>query len=142
MRKFVLIALYFFAMIFSFSPVFADNFYDNVDDIELVSSFETKNCFASYVMINGIKYLVKQKKDYKKQLAAVRDALAAFIAHDLAIAHDVYVVAAKKRIFLVKNGLIGQQRFILLHVEKRSENSAKVNIMRYVLSSNGLTHHP
>jgi hypothetical protein len=76
--------------------VIANNFYSNTDNIVLMSSFETKNCCASYVMIHGCKYLVKQKKAYKKQLAVVRDALAAYIAQDLAIAHHVYIIPSKK----------------------------------------------
>ena len=97
MRKFVRIALCCFTMMVPFaSRLLAKNFYDDKKNASLISTFETKNCFASYVMINGHKYLVKQKKDYKKQLAVVRDELAAYIAKDLLIAHKVYVIAFKK----------------------------------------------
>jgi hypothetical protein len=96
-RKLILDCVCFFIMSFFFTiNVRADNFYDDIDNSVLVDSFETKNCFASYVMIRGGKYLVKQKKVYKKQLAVVRDALAAYIAKDLAIAHHVYIIPSKK----------------------------------------------
>ena len=97
-RIFILGNLCFFIMtsFFAFN-VMANSFYSNTDNIVLMSSFETKNCCASYVMIHGCKYLVKQKKAYKKQLAVVRDALAAYIAQDLAIAHRVYVISSKKK---------------------------------------------
>lgn len=95
MRKFVRITLCFFIAAIS-SHLFSKSFYADTKKVILLSTFETKNCFASYVMINGRRYLVKQKKDYNKQLAVVRDALAAYIAKDLFIAHLVYVVASKK----------------------------------------------
>src|SRR4029077_11412230 len=68
-------------------------FYTGKEKITLLSTFETKNCYISYVIINGRKYLVKQKKDFKKQLAVVRDALAAYIAKDLGIAHEVDIIS-------------------------------------------------
>jgi hypothetical protein len=59
---------------------------------ELISTRETKNCFVSLVMINGTIYLVKQKKDPRKQLAVVRDALASYVAEDLGIAQHIAIV--------------------------------------------------
>lgn len=64
--------------------------------ISLLNTIETKNCFVSFVMINGHRYLIKQKKDYAKQIAVVRDALAAFLAKGLKIAHDVDIISFKK----------------------------------------------
>ena len=49
-------------------------------------------------MINSSTYLLKQKKDSKKQLAVVRDALSAYIAKDLNIAHQIYIVKSNKKI--------------------------------------------
>jgi hypothetical protein len=63
--------------------------------ITLINTIETKNCFVSYVMINGYRYLVKQKKADNKQIAVVRDALAAFIAKSLKIAHEVDIISFK-----------------------------------------------
>jgi hypothetical protein len=69
--------------------------YTGKEKATLVETRETKNCFVSYVMINGKKYLVKQKKEFKKQLAVIRDALAAWIAKDLNIAHEVDIIPCK-----------------------------------------------
>lgn len=60
--------------------------------MELISTRETKNCFVSLVKIGTIVYLVKQKKDPRKQLAVVRDALASYIAQDLEIAQLIAIV--------------------------------------------------
>jgi hypothetical protein len=66
--------------------------------ITLIETIETKNCFVSYVMIDGRRYLVKQKKEENKQIAVVRDALAAYVAKDLNIAHKVDVITFDKSI--------------------------------------------
>lgn len=63
--------------------------------VTLIKTVETRNCFVSYVKINGKQYLVKQKKDYKKQLAVVRDALSAWMAEFLNIAHRVDIISHK-----------------------------------------------
>jgi hypothetical protein len=63
--------------------------------VKLVNTIETKNCFVSYVMIKGKVYLLKQKKDPRKQLAVVRDALSAYIAECLGIAHQIDIVPSK-----------------------------------------------
>lgn len=60
--------------------------------ITLINTLETKNCFVSYVSINGVQYLVKQKKLSNKQISVVRDALAAYISRSLKIAHDVDII--------------------------------------------------
>jgi len=65
------------------------------ESIFLVSRLESKNSYISVVVVNGRKYLVKQKK-YGKHFAAVRDALSAYIAKDLAIAHSVKIISATK----------------------------------------------
>ena len=97
MRKLVRIALCVFVIpSFFFSFLLPKKFYDDKKNFSLISTFETKNCFASYVEIDDCTYLVKQKKDYDKQLAVVRDALAAYIAQALGIAHIVYVLSSKK----------------------------------------------
>ena len=62
----------------------------------LINTIETKNCFISYVMINNQRYLVKQKKADNKQIAVVRDALAAFLVRGLKIAHQVDIISFKK----------------------------------------------
>jgi len=63
----------------------------------LVNTIETKNCFVSYVLVNGKRYLIKQKKAENKQIAVVRDALAAFLAKSLNIAHKVDIISFKKK---------------------------------------------
>lgn len=65
---------------------------------ELISTRETKNCIVSLVTMNNVVYLVKQKKDSKKQLAVVRDALASYIAEDLHIAQHIAIVSSEKQI--------------------------------------------
>ncbi|HLJ30815.1 MAG TPA: hypothetical protein VKU36_00105, partial [Candidatus Babeliales bacterium] len=76
---------------FLFSKVSQD-IYTGIEDVTVISTLETKNCFISYVMINGKTYLLKQKKDFKKQLAVIRDALAAYVAAELRIAHRVEII--------------------------------------------------
>jgi hypothetical protein len=76
---------------FLFSKVSQD-IYTGIEDVTVVSTLETKNCFISYVTINGQIYLLKQKKDFKKQLAVIRDALAAYVAAELRIAHRVEII--------------------------------------------------
>src|SRR5438477_1975366 len=58
----------------------------------LINGFESKNSFISYVMIDGIMYLLKQKKTPSKQFCVVRDAFAAWIAQNLHIAHSVEII--------------------------------------------------
>jgi hypothetical protein len=60
----------------------------------LEGGFESKNAFINYVVINGVRYIVKQKKECKKTIISViRDALAAYIAKDLGVAHSVEIIA-------------------------------------------------
>lgn len=76
-----------FTMMFSI----AKNHY-SYKDIVLVSGFESKNSFISYITIDGAMYLLKQKKTPSKQFSVVRDAFAAWIAEDLHIAHSVEII--------------------------------------------------
>lgn len=73
-------------------------YFTGKEKTELISTRETKNCFVSLVKIDDIVYLVKQKKDPKKQLAVVRDALASYIARDLKIAQHIAIVPFDKTI--------------------------------------------
>jgi len=68
--------------------------YTGNEKIVLTGGFESTNAFISYVTINGHNYIIKQKKRSNSQLGAARDALAAYIAKDLNIAHAVAVIAA------------------------------------------------
>src|SRR5260221_3930335 len=64
------------------------------ETVYLEGGFESKNAFINYVVINGIRYIVKQKKACKKTIISViRDALAAYIAKDLGIAHSVEIIS-------------------------------------------------
>ena len=64
-----------------------------LEKVSLINTIETRNCYISYVTINGDTYLVKQKKEAKKLMAVVKDALAAWIAEPLNIAQHVYIIA-------------------------------------------------
>jgi len=66
--------------------------------VNLINTIETKNCFISYVLINGKRYLIKQKKADNKQISVVRDALAAYIAKSLKIAHEVDIISCEKEV--------------------------------------------
>ncbi len=66
------------------------------NNVTLLNVLESRNSFISYVMINGTRYVVKQKKDETKQLAIIRDALAAYIAQDLCIAHSAKIISSKE----------------------------------------------
>jgi hypothetical protein len=64
--------------------------------ITLINTIETRNCYISFVLVDKSRYLVKQKRANNKIIAVVRDALAAFLAKDLKIAHEVDVIHFKK----------------------------------------------
>lgn len=95
MRVFILLTSFFLG---SFTTsLFSKVQYTGKEEVTVVNRMETKHCFISYVMINGKTYLLKQKKDYKKQLSVVRDALSAYIAQTLkGIAHEISIIEAKK----------------------------------------------
>lgn len=76
------------------------------EDVSIVDSKETKNSYISYVTINETNYLIKQKKTLSKQFLVVRDALAAWIADDLQIAHSVYIIPSKQELPGKKNMLL------------------------------------
>lgn len=94
MRFFILLVA-FLCTVHSF--ILSKIYYTGKEKVSLLKTVEGKNCFVSYVQINEYIYLLKQKKDYKKQLAVVRDALAAYIAkglHD--IAHEILIIECTK----------------------------------------------
>jgi hypothetical protein len=95
-RSFILVIVSFFATtILSKSNKI---YFTGKEQTELISTRETKNCFVSLVKIGETVYLVKQKKDPRKQLAVVRDALASYIARDLEIAQLIAIVPFHKTI--------------------------------------------
>jgi hypothetical protein len=51
-----------------------------------------KHCFITFVSLGGTTYLVKQKKNTVSSVGVVTEALAAYIAKDLNIAHSVEVI--------------------------------------------------
>ena len=131
------------------SLVYSKIHYTGKEEVLLINTIETKNCFVSYVMINGHKYLLKQKKDYKKQLAVVRDALAAYIAKDLKIAHQVDVIESKKKITgKIKIRWPATLHTIALGETVRKQRNCKYNALRLrqlwaqapSFSEKGLTH--
>ncbi|HLW72984.1 MAG TPA: hypothetical protein VKR54_02965 [Candidatus Babeliales bacterium] len=97
-----------FTMIFS---LFSTIYYTGDEQVVLMSEFESKNSFISYVTINGYQYIIKQKKNIQKQMAAVRDALAAYIAQDLGIAHSVQIISVTQDIA----GKVNKQQPATLH---------------------------
>ncbi len=118
----------FFAVTFALSQDIADA---PKKVITFLHTVETKNCFVSYVTINGKKYIVKQKKEYKKQLAVVRDALSAWIAEVLGIAHRVDIVSDKTEF----TGKIKQHFPATLHTlapgkTVREQRNIKYNALR------------
>jgi hypothetical protein len=81
----------------SFATAYHKIHYTGKEVVTLLDTFETKNCFISYVLIDGHRYLLKQKKDARKQLAVVKDALAAYIAKKLNIAQRIIIIDANKK---------------------------------------------
>ena len=82
-----------FAAMFS---VVAKDHYSYRELVVLIGDFESKNSFISYVTIDGVTYLLKQKKTPSKQFSVVRDAFAAYIAKDLNIAQSVEIIPPNK----------------------------------------------
>jgi hypothetical protein len=102
--------------------------YTGKEDVSLINTIEGKNCFISYVSINGKTYLVKQKKDYKKQLAVVRDALAAYIAKAIrGIAHDIEIIGAEEEFY----GKIKQWWPVTIHTIAKGETVRKQSKCKY-----------
>jgi hypothetical protein len=93
MRRVIFIVLCCFTIL---SSLFSKKFYTSTKNIFLINTVEAKNSFISYVTIDGHKYIVKQKKDITKKISIVRDALAAYIAKKLFIAHSVKIISSKK----------------------------------------------
>jgi hypothetical protein len=87
-----------FGIICFFSPVLSFVFEHDYAEAICIGGFESKNCFISYVNIKDEKYIVKQKKRFKHQLAVVREALAAYIAQDLDIAPLILVISSDRDI--------------------------------------------
>lgn len=102
--------------------------YTGKEKVSLVNTVETKNSFVSYVSINGKTYLVKQKKDYKKQLAVVRDALAAYIAKTFrGIAHEIEIIRANQEF----SGKVNQSLPATLHTLAPGETVRKQPKCKY-----------
>lgn len=70
-------------------------YYTGNEKVIVTGKLESMNSFISYVTINGKEYIIKQKRDTTKQImAAIRDALAAYIAQDLNVAHSIQIISA------------------------------------------------
>lgn len=95
MRIHIMSSIFFCMLVLPFSTFSINIYYPGKAKAELINTIESRNCVISYVMINGVVYLLKQKKDPRKQLAVVRDALAAYIAECLGIAHQVDIIPFK-----------------------------------------------
>lgn len=90
MKKYVSVISF---LLFSFLS-FALPDLSNLDPREIIilSSREMKNSFVLVVEIGGEKYLIKQKKHTHKPLSAVKEALSAYVAKILNIAHQVEII--------------------------------------------------
>lgn len=148
-----MVARIFITISFSFfvTSIFCANtfYFTGREKLELISTRETKNCFVSLVKIDNRVYLVKQKKDPRKQLAVVRDALSAYIARELHIAHQVDIIAHTK----IFPGKIKSDWPATLHTLARGETvrvqkNSKYNALRLRqfwsgaknIQEKGLTH--
>jgi hypothetical protein len=102
--------------------------YTGQENVSLINTIEGKNCFISYVSIDGKTYLIKQKKDYKKQLAVIRDALAAYVAKTISgIAHEIEIVSADQQCY----GKIKQSWPATLHTIAKGETVRKQSKCKY-----------
>lgn len=94
-----MIIRFFFILFVSclFAPtsfVLSKTLYTGNETVIVTGGFESKNAFITYVTIKGHQYIIKQKKRFNSQLGVARDALAAYIAKHLAIAHVVEVISS------------------------------------------------
>src|SRR5438445_3989322 len=88
-----------FIILCSFPTMFSlcsNKIYTGTETVSLINTLHSRNSFITYVLIDERIYIFKQKKDVTKQFSVVRDALAAYIAQDLSIAHSVEIVSLKK----------------------------------------------
>ena len=71
----------------------------NLDSVntELLSLNEMRFCYISFIEVDGKKLLVKQKHQIRKMLGAPRDAITAWVAESLGLAHKVDIVPPGKR---------------------------------------------
>jgi hypothetical protein len=129
MRVMLMIRIINVVCLFSMATSLSKNhsLYDKKSPVVLINTVERKNCFISYVSIKEKQYLVKQKKDSKKQLAIVRDALSAWIAGMLSIAHKVEIIDGKTN-FIGKNH---QHRPATLHTLAPGKTVREQNKLKY-----------
>lgn len=130
MRIFILLASFFLSFIIT--DLSAKVPYTGKEEVVIAGTMETKHCFISYVMIDGIKYLLKQKKDHKKQLSVVRDALSAYIAQTLkGLAHEIAIIEAQRE-FTGKNKILWPATLHTLAPGEtvRKQRDSKYNALR------------
>lgn len=107
---------------------FCKRMYTGKEQVSFINTMETKNCFISYVLIDEKTYLIKQKKDYKKQLAVIRDALSAYVAKTLSgIAHEIEIIGARQEF----SGKIKQWWPATLHTMASGETVRKQPKCKY-----------
>jgi hypothetical protein len=69
------------------------------EKVTVTGTLESSNSFISYVTISGQQYVIKQKVNQEKQIiAAMREALASYIAKDLKIAQHVEIIPAHENV--------------------------------------------
>ena len=70
-----------------------------LEKVTVTGTLESSNSFISYVTIAGQHYVIKQKTNQEKQIiAAMREALASYIAKDLKIAQSVEIIPAHENV--------------------------------------------
>ena len=92
-------------------PLLSEIDYTGKETVVVTGGFESVNSFIRYLTINGKRYILKQKKDASRLMTAIREALAAYIAQDLHIAHSVKIIAIEDDI----SGKVNVQSPATLH---------------------------
>src|SRR5260221_7122357 len=118
-------------------------YYTGNEKVTVTGKLESINSIISYLTINGQEYIIKQKRDTTKQMmAAMREALAAYIAQDLNIAHSVQIISALDNISgkiykgypatlhtLAPGKMVSQlkgHKYFLLCLKQRDRNREKI----------------
>ena len=83
-----------FFFVYSFISIFFNC--NGKANLVVTGKFESTNCFITYIILDNIPCIVKQKKVENKLVSCIRDALAAYLAKELAIAQSVEIIPAGK----------------------------------------------
>jgi hypothetical protein len=100
------------------------------EKIHLISSREDRNSFISYIEIDGTTYLLKQKKDFNKQISVVKDKLAEELAKGLGVTHRVAIVPHDKNIPGKVKSMLPATIHTLAGSTVRSQKNCKYHCIR------------